>query len=139
MSSRFRAFARRHRVPRRAVHGAAHLATAALLLSVPLAVVLAEPAAGPSPDIVLAAREAVLAAPNDLPTVVGNLRGWLMSILAAIATLFLVLAGVYWTSAGGDTTQVEKAKTCFRNALIGYGLAVLAPVLLTVLQGIVGG
>ena len=78
-------------------------------------------------------------AANSLPVVIANLRAWIMGILAAVATLFLVLAGVYWATAGGDPSQVEKAKLALRNALIGYGLAVLAPVLLQVIQGIVGG
>ncbi|BCJ65684.1 pilin [Polymorphospora rubra] len=76
---------------------------------------------------------------NSLPVVIGNLRNWIMGILAAVATLFLVLAGVYWATAGGDPAQVERAKLALRNALIGYGLAVLAPILLQVVQGIVGG
>jgi hypothetical protein len=62
-----------------------------------------------------------------------------MGILAAVATLFLVLAGVYYATAGGDPAQVDKAKGAFKNALIGYGLAVLAPVLLEVVKGIVEG
>jgi hypothetical protein len=78
-------------------------------------------------------------AANDLPTVVNNLKTWVMGLLAAVATLFLVLAGVYWATAGGDPAQVDKAKGAFRNALIGYGMAVLAPVFLQILQGIVGG
>ncbi len=79
----------------------------------------------------------VLAA-NSLPVVIDNLRLWLVGILAAVATLFLVLAGVYWATAGGDPAQVERAKSALRNALVGYGLAVLAPVLLQIVQGIVG-
>ncbi|MEU8015947.1 pilin [Micromonospora parva] len=82
---------------------------------------------------------AVHLAANSLPVVIANLQAWVMGILAAIATLFLVLAGVYWATAGGDPSQVEKAKLALRNALIGYGLAVLAPILLQVVQGIVGG
>ncbi|MBQ0977896.1 pilin [Micromonospora sp. M61] len=82
---------------------------------------------------------AVYLAANSLPVVIANLQAWVMGILAAIATLFLVLAGVYWATAGGDPSQVEKAKLALRNALIGYGLAVLAPILLQVVQGIVGG
>jgi Type IV secretion system pilin len=62
-----------------------------------------------------------------------------MGILAAVATLFLVLAGVYWATAGGDPAQVDKAKGTLKNALVGYGLAVLAPILLQVVKGIVGG
>ncbi|PSK66990.1 hypothetical protein B0E53_01065 [Micromonospora sp. MH33] len=80
-----------------------------------------------------------IVAVNSLPVVIANLRAWLIGILAALATLFLVLAGVYWATAGGDPTQVERAKGALKNALVGYGLAVLAPVLLQVVQGIVGG
>ena len=115
-----------HRRTRHVLRIAAHGTVIVLLLSVPTAA-LAD-ASGPIH----------LLAANSLPTVVNNLRNWLMGILAAVATLFLVLAGVYWATAGGDTAQVEKAKSALKNALIGYGLAVLAPVLLQVVKGIVG-
>src|SRR5690348_6865043 len=111
---------------RRLAHAAAHLAIVALIVSVPTAAF-----ADTSGPVYLAA--------NDLPTVIGNLQTWIMGILAAVATLFLVLAGVYYATAGGDPQQVDKAKGAFKNALIGYGLAVLAPVLLQVVKGIVGG
>ncbi|WP_326550141.1 pilin [Micromonospora sp. NBC_01813] len=78
-------------------------------------------------------------AANSLPVVITNLRNLIMGLLAGLATLFLVLAGVYWATAGGDPGQVEKAKGALRNALIGYGLAVLSPILLQLLQGVVGG
>ncbi|SCL20500.1 hypothetical protein GA0074692_0884 [Micromonospora pallida] len=97
--------------------------------------------------LVLAAPSAAQAAPGDvaylaantLPVVIANLQTQIMLLLAGIATLFLVLAGVYWATAGGDPGQVDKAKSALRNALVGYGLAVLAPVLLQFVQGIVGG
>jgi hypothetical protein len=111
---------------RRGARVAAHLGTVALMLSIPTAAF-----ADSSGPVYLAA--------NDLPTVIGNLQTWIMGILAAVATLFLVLAGVYYATAGGDPQQVDKAKGAFKNALIGYGLAVLAPVLLQVVKGIVGG
>ncbi|MEV5691970.1 pilin [Micromonospora globbae] len=78
-------------------------------------------------------------AANSLPVVIANLQALIMGLLAGIATLFLVLAGVYWATAGGDPGQVDKAKAALRNALVGYGLAVLAPILLQLVQGIVGG
>jgi hypothetical protein len=96
-------------------------------------------AAATTPTAALAAPGGgIVLAANDLPTVISNLKTWIMGLLAAIATLFLVLAGVYWATAGGDPAQVDKAKAAFRNALIGYGMAVLAPIFLQVLQGIVG-
>jgi type IV secretion system pilin len=116
----------RRRTVRRFARVAAHIATAALMLSVP-AVAYAD------------SGEPVILAANDLPTVISNLQTWVMGILAAVATLFLVLAGVYWATAGGDPAQVDKAKGALKNALIGYGLAILAPTLLQVVKGIVGG
>jgi len=40
--------------------------------------------------------------------------------------------------AGGDPGELERAKGTIKAALIGYALAVLAPVLVTVAQHIVG-
>lgn len=116
----------RRLTPRRAGTIAAHLATIVLLISVPTAAF-----ADPGTPVYLAA--------NSLPTVIANLQKWIMGILAAVATLFLVLAGVYYATAGGDPAQVDKAKAALKNALVGYGLAVLAPILLEVVKGIVGG
>lgn len=78
----------------------------------------------------------ILAKTASLSKVISNLRAWIMGILAAVATLFLVLGGVRYLAAGGDPSEVERAKSALKSALIGYGLAVLAPVLLTVLKSI---
>lgn len=40
--------------------------------------------------------------------------------------------------AGGDPGEVERAKTAFRSAGIGYALALLAPLVVTILKQIVG-
>lgn len=77
--------------------------------------------------------------PKDLGQVVDNARLWAMGILAAVATLFLILGGGRYVIAGGDPGEVERAKLAIKGALFGYALALLAPVLLTVLRGIVGG
>ncbi|MEU7642755.1 pilin [Streptomyces sp. NPDC039016] len=73
-----------------------------------------------------------------VPTVISNLRNWIIGILAGLATLFLTLGGLRYLMAGGDPGEVEAAKRALKAAAIGYGLAVLAPALVTVLQGIVG-
>jgi hypothetical protein len=124
-TARLRALTR-SRTIRRIGRIAANTATVALMLSVPAAAY-----ADTGEPTYLAA--------YDLPTVIANLQTWVMGILAAVATLFLVLAGVYWATAGGDPAQVDKAKGALKNALVGYGLAVLAPILLQVVKGIVGG
>lgn len=92
-----------------------------------------------TPTPVSSYAEGAVVAAASLPQVITNMQTWLMGILAAVATLFLILAGIYWATAGGDPSQVDKAKSALRNALIGYGVAILAPVLLQVAKGIVGG
>jgi Type IV secretion system pilin len=97
--------------------------------------VAAETAAGWQPTVEVAAVLAV----KTLPEVIEGLRAWIMGILAAVATLFLVIGGLRYMTAAGDPAGVEQAKGSFKAALTGYALAVLAPVVLQVLQGILGG
>jgi hypothetical protein len=75
---------------------------------------------------------------NDIPTVINNTRNWIVGILAGLATLFLTVGGLRYLMAGGDPGEVEKAKTALKAAAIGYVLAILAPIILDVLNGIVG-
>ena len=93
--------------------------------------VLALTAAGP-------AYAAGPAAPT-LSGVIDALRTWLVGILAALATLFLTIGGIRYLAAGGDPAQVERAKTALKSAGIGYALAALAPLLITILRSVVGG
>jgi hypothetical protein len=92
-----------------------------------LALALAAPAVAASP------------AGPSLNGVIDALRNWMVGILAAVATLFLTAGGLRYITAGGDPGQVEKAKTALRSAAIGYALAALAPLLVSILQSVVGG
>jgi hypothetical protein len=97
--------------------------------------------------VVSAVGDLIAAAPDPgggggaktIPEVIDGLKVWIMGILAAVATLFLVIGGLRYMTAGGDPAQAEQAKGNFKAALAGYALAVLAPVILEVLQGILGG
>jgi hypothetical protein len=85
------------------------------------------------------AADPTVLAVNDLPTIVANITAWIIGLLVGVATLFLTIGGIRYLAAGGDPAEVEKAKGSFKSALIGYALAVLAPILLTVVQGWIGG
>ena len=74
----------------------------------------------------------------DIPTVISNLRNWIVGLLASLATLFLTFGGLRYLMAGGDPGEVEASKRALKSAAIGYGLAMLAPIIGTVIQGIVG-
>jgi hypothetical protein len=77
--------------------------------------------------------------PNSLPVIVSNITAWVVGLLVGVATLFLTIGGLRYLAAGGDPAEVEKAKSAVKSALIGYALAFLAPVLLGVVQGWIGG
>ena len=80
----------------------------------------------------------VLGLAQSVEQVVNNLRNWLVGILAGLATLYLTLGAVRYVMAGGDPGEVERAKTAFRSAGIGYALALLAPLVVQILKQIVG-
>jgi hypothetical protein len=81
----------------------------------------------------------VVALAGSVDAVLTNVRNWIMGILAGLATVFLTIGGVRYVMAAGDPGEVQKAKIAFKSAGIGYALAALAPLVVTVLQGIVGG
>lgn len=118
------------RTPRRRGAGArrALLATSVALLAVGVIVLPAQPAE-PVEVVALAA---------SVDEVLNNVRNWIMGILALLATVFLTVGGVRYVMAGGDPGEVEKAKSAFRSAGWGYGLAALAPLVVEILKGIVG-
>jgi hypothetical protein len=77
-------------------------------------------------------------AADSISQVLNNTTLWIVGILAGLATLFLTLGGVRYLMAGGDPAEVQKAKIALRSAAIGYGLAVLAPVVVAILQSLTG-
>jgi hypothetical protein len=48
------------------------------------------------------------------------------------------VGGVRYLAAGGDPGEVQKAKTMFKAAAVGYAIAALAPALVGILRSVVG-
>ena len=90
--------------------------------------------------VVLLAASPAVAQPSapTLSSVIDNLRNWLVGLLAALATLFLTVGGLRYMTAGGDPSQIERAKTALKSAAIGYALAALSPILVQILRSVVG-
>ncbi|WP_186763396.1 pilin [Lentzea tibetensis] len=80
----------------------------------------------------------LLAIAGSVDEVLTNIRNWLMGILAGLATVFFTIGAVRRVMAAGDPGEQEKAKEAFKAAGIGYALAALAPLVVSVLKGIVG-
>ena len=84
-------------------------------------------AAGPGGPTVMAA--------DSITAVVNNIRTWLVGILVAVATLFLTIGGLRLMWANGDPGEAEKGKAALKSAAIGYALALLSPLIVTVVAG----
>ena len=72
---------------------------------------------------------------DSLQDVINNIRTWLFGILVAVATLFLTIGGLRLMWANGDPGEAEKGKAALRSAAIGYALALLAPLIVTIVGG----
>jgi hypothetical protein len=97
------------------------------------------PAPGALPGAAHAAhRAAMILAAKTVPQVISSTTAWIVGILAGLATLMLTVGGVRYLMAGGDPAEVQKAKIALRSAAIGYGLAVLAPVVVAILRSLTG-
>src|SRR5713101_4408071 len=72
-------------------------------------------------------------AAGDVNGVIDSIRNWVAGVLAALATLFLTIGGVRYLVANGNPRAVEEGKAAIKSALIGYGLAALAPMFIDIL------
>jgi hypothetical protein len=72
------------------------------------------------------------AGPDPIETVVNNIRNWLVGILVAVATLYLTIGGLRLMCANGDPGEAEKGKAAMKSAAVGYGLALLAPLIVKI-------
>jgi hypothetical protein len=84
--------------------------------------------------------ELFVAAPEGLDRVVdilGAVRNALVAVLTALAIAALTYAGIRYVIAGGDPGGVEKAKVAAKSALVGLGLALLAPILVAIVKGLI--
>ena len=91
-------------------------------------------AASVTAGLLIVALATPASAASDLNTVIDSVRNWVAGLLIALSTLFLTVAGVRYITAQGDPRAVEEAKAGIKAAVIGYGLAALAPELVSILQ-----
>ncbi|MHB1856977.1 MAG: pilin [Acidobacteriaceae bacterium] len=117
----------RHRFQQHRAPGTARRLATVVALTAALLVVLASPA------------YAAGGGTQTLSGLISNLTTWIVGILAGVATLFLTIGGLRYLTAGGDPGQVEKAKTALKSAAVGYALAVLAPLIVSILASLVHG
>jgi len=66
----------------------------------------------------------------SLPEMIGNIIITVISLLGIIMVVYIIYGGFLWTTAGGDSSKVQKAKDIIKNSIIGV-IIVLASYLIT--------
>lgn len=76
---------------------------------------------------------------SDIIRILDAVRTLLVGILFALSVAALTYAGVRYVVSAGDPMSIEKAKGAVKSALVGFALALLAPVLIGITKHILGG
>lgn len=63
---------------------------------------------------------------NKLPNYVKIIVNTLLFILAAVSVIVIIIAGITYTTSGGDATLVTKAKNTLLYAVVGLIVAIMA-------------
>jgi type IV secretory pathway VirB2 component (pilin) len=72
-----------------------------------------------------------------LSTLVGNVLGFVLSIVGVIAVLMIVVAGIMYMSAAGDMGRIALAKRALTGGVIGLVVALLALVIVRTITALV--
>ncbi len=74
---------------------------------------------------------------SELRQVVNRIRLVIIALASALGTLFLTIAAVRWLAANGEPGQIDGAKRALTGTAVGYGIAVLATVLMDIVEWVV--
>lgn len=93
-----------------------------------------------TPGLVFAQQEPpqIIETPEDLINLIERIGNWIFTALLAVAVVFLIMAGFYFVTAGGDPESVNKARRMVISALIGVAIALLARGLVAVIGALLG-
>ena len=79
----------------------------------------------------------VIDTPEKLVALIDRIGGYIFQVLLAVAGIFLIMAGFFFVTAGGNPENVTKARQMLVNALIGVAVAVVAQGLKTLVMNLV--
>lgn len=76
---------------------------------------------------------------NDIIAIMDKVGTAIFAGLLGLAAIFLVIAGYFFLTAGGEPAKVTKARQMVINALIGVAVGLAARGLITVIENLVKG
>lgn len=76
---------------------------------------------------------------EDFTTLIDNIVDFLFIVLAPIATIVVLYAGVLFMTAGGSTERIQKAKQTLTWAVIGIAILIVSKSITYVIADFLGG
>lgn len=73
---------------------------------------------------------------QDIVRILDGVRNLMVGLLIGLSVAALTYAGVRYVISGGDPMSIEKAKSAVKSAIVGFGIALLAPVLIGLVKHI---
>lgn len=74
---------------------------------------------------------------ETVTNLLNRIRNWIMGLAGLFAVIMATVAGLRYMLSS-DPAQTEKAKSALRAAAVGLGLVLFAPVLIKILEYLVG-
>lgn len=74
---------------------------------------------------------------GDIITIIEKIGGYIFTGLLVLAAIFLVVAGYFFVTAGGNPENVNKARQMLINALIGVAVGLASRGLITIISNLV--
>ena len=81
--------------------------------------------------------DAVFDDTSSLIDTIQDIGDWIFTGLLAIAAIFMVLAGYFLVTGGGEPEKVNKARQMLINALIGVAIGLASKGLIAVIDNII--
>jgi Type IV secretion system pilin len=75
---------------------------------------------------------------GSIVDILNRVRDMLMLVIGSLSLVMLTVGGIRYVTAGGDKDGINGAKQTVKHALLGLGVAILAPVLIQIIKTILG-
>lgn len=76
---------------------------------------------------------------SSVSAVLGKALSWLLGIFGVISIIALVISGIMYITASGDTNQIEKAKSAMKWSIIGIIIGLSGYIIIQTINTLLGG
>lgn len=107
------------------------------MMMVPAAIVLGA-VEQPTESLPTKTQLGTLPTKTGIESILEAVVNWVFAIMVVVGTIFIILAGFQFVTAGGDPEKVSEARMKLIWGIAGFGVAVLARAILPLVKSLLG-